>query len=99
MLACVRPSSGSVARMWIGRFMKRRARATIGPGMVETPWLQNGLGEQYDARRKSFRSATPLAETIQPEDVADAAYWLCAGARKTTGEFLLVDGHMETGAA
>ncbi len=63
----------------------------IGPGMVETPWLQNGLGEQYDARCKTYRSATPLAETIQPEDVADAAYWLCAGARKTTGEFLLVD--------
>ncbi len=64
----------------------------IGPGMVETPWLQNGLGvEQYEARRQAFRSATPLAETIQPEDVADAAYWLCAGARKTTGEFMLVD--------
>ena len=64
----------------------------IGPGMVETPWLQNGLGaEQYDARRQAYRSATPLAETIQPEDVADAAYWLCVGARKTTGEFMLVD--------
>lgn len=64
----------------------------IGPGMVETPWLQNGLGaEQYDARRQAYRSATPLAQTIQPEDVADAAYWLCAGARKTTGEFMLVD--------
>ena len=34
MLACVRPSSGSVARMWMGRFMKRRASATIGPGIV-----------------------------------------------------------------
>ena len=64
----------------------------IGPGMVETPWLQNGLGaEQYDARRQAYRSAAPLADTIQPEDVAEAAYWLCAGARKTTGEFMLVD--------
>ena len=34
MFACVRPSSGSVARMWIGFDMKRRASATIGPGMV-----------------------------------------------------------------
>ena len=34
MFACVRPSSGSVARMWIGFVMKRRARATIGPGIV-----------------------------------------------------------------
>lgn len=64
----------------------------IGPGMVETPWLQNGLGsEQFEARQKAYISATPLAATIQPEDVAEAAYWLCAGALKTTGEFMLVD--------
>lgn len=64
----------------------------IGPGMVETPWLQNGLGqEQFEARQKAYMSATPLAATIQPEDVAEAAYWLCAGALKTTGEFMLVD--------
>lgn len=64
----------------------------VGPGMVETPWLQQGLGaERFEAARNAFRAATPLAETIQPEDVAEACYWLCAGARKTTGEFILVD--------
>lgn len=64
----------------------------VGPGMVETPWLQNGLGaDQYEARRQAYIATTPLAATIQPEDVADAAYWLCAGAPKTTGEFILVD--------
>ncbi|OGB23724.1 MAG: oxidoreductase [Burkholderiales bacterium RIFCSPLOWO2_02_FULL_57_36] len=64
----------------------------VGPGMVETPWLQNGLGaEQYEARRQGYIAVTPLAATIQPEDVADACYWLCAGARKTTGEFILID--------
>ena len=25
------------------------------------------------------------------EDVADACFWLCDGARKTTGEFILID--------
>lgn len=64
----------------------------VGPGMVETPWLQNGLGQEtYDARCSLYKEVTPLAETILPEDVADACYWLCAGAAKTTGEFLLVD--------
>lgn len=64
----------------------------IGPGMVETPWLQNGLGqEQFEARQRAYQSVTPLESTIQPEDVAEAAYWLCAGALKTTGEFMLVD--------
>ena len=63
----------------------------VGPGMVETPWLQNGLGDQYEARRQGYIALTPLAATILPEDVADACYWLCAGARKTTGEFILID--------
>jgi 3-oxoacyl-[acyl-carrier protein] reductase len=64
----------------------------VGPGMVETPWLQNGLGpERYAALRDSYIDSTPLAATIAPEDVADACYWLCTGAAKTTGEFLLVD--------
>lgn len=65
----------------------------VGPGMVETPWLQNGMGaEKYESRRAAYQQATPLAATILPEDVADACYWLCTGAAKTTGEYLLVDG-------
>ena len=32
-----------------------------------------------------------LAATIEPDDVADAAWWLGAGAAKTTGEVLPVD--------
>ena len=64
----------------------------VGPGMVETPWLKQGLGEdRYEAGRANYRKVAPLAETIQPEDVADACYWLCTGAAKTTGEFILVD--------
>lgn len=65
----------------------------VGPGMVETPWLQNGMGaERYEATRKAYANAAPLAATVLPEDVADACYWLCAGAAKTTGEFILIDG-------
>jgi 3-oxoacyl-[acyl-carrier protein] reductase len=64
----------------------------VGPGIVETPWLQNGIGqERYDATRKAYTDVTPLAATVLPEDVADACYWLCTGAAKTTGEFILVD--------
>lgn len=64
----------------------------VGPGMVETPWLQNGMGpERFEASRQAYRAVTPLASTVQPEDVADACFWLCNGAAKTTGEFILVD--------
>ena len=64
----------------------------VGPGMVETPWLQQGLGaERYEAGRAAYERITPLNATIQPEDVADACFWLCNGAAKTTGEFILID--------
>ncbi len=64
----------------------------VGPGMVETPWLKNGLGaERYEATRQGYMKSSPLHATIQAEDVADACFWLCDGARKTTGEFMLVD--------
>ena len=64
----------------------------VGPGMVETPWLKNGLGEaRYEATRQGYMKSAPLNATIQAEDVADACFWLCDGARKTTGEFILID--------
>lgn len=64
----------------------------VGPGMVETPWLKNGLGtERYEATRQSYLKASPLNATITAEDVAETCFWLCDGARKTTGEFVLVD--------
>ncbi|MBI5257213.1 MAG: SDR family oxidoreductase [Burkholderiales bacterium] len=64
----------------------------IAPGLVETPWLQQGLGaERYAASVQGYKAVSALADVIQPEDVADAAWWLGAGAAKTTGEILLLD--------
>ncbi len=65
----------------------------IAPGLVESPWLKNGLGEAaYAARVESYKERATLGEVITPEDVAQAAWWLGVGAAKTTGEVLLVDG-------
>ena len=64
----------------------------IAPGFVESPWLMAGLGEaRYETQAALWRDTAALAATIKPEDVADAAWWLGAGAAKTTGEVLLVD--------
>ena len=64
----------------------------IGPGLVETPWLQNGMGaERYAASVAGYKARAALAEIIQPEDVARAAWYLGVDATKTTGEFLAVD--------
>ena len=64
----------------------------IAPGLVETPWLQNGLGaERYAQTVQSYKARAALDAVMSPEDVADAAWWLGAGAAKTTGEVLLLD--------
>jgi 3-oxoacyl-[acyl-carrier protein] reductase len=64
----------------------------IAPGLVETPWLQKGLGpERYAATVQGYRARAALDAVISPEDVADAAWFLGAVAAKTTGEVLLLD--------
>ena len=64
----------------------------IAPGLVETPWMQQGLGdERYAATVAGYRSRAALDAVITPEDVADAAWFLGASAAKTTGEVLLLD--------
>ena len=69
----------------------------IAPGLVETPWLQEGLGaERYAAAVQGYRSIAALDAVISPDDVADAAWWLGAGAAKTTGEVLLLDAGLRT---
>ena len=64
----------------------------IAPGLVASSWLQQGMGEQrYEAQLKTWNDTAALGAPITPEDVADAAWWLGAGAAKTTGEVLLLD--------
>ena len=64
----------------------------IAPGLVETPWLQKGLGaERYAATVQGYRARAALDAVITPEDVAEAAWFLGVKATKTTGEVLLLD--------
>ena len=64
----------------------------IAPGLVETPWLKNGMGaERYEAGVKAYKARSALDAVLSPEDIAAAAWWLGVGATKTTGEVLLLD--------
>jgi len=64
----------------------------IAPGLVDTRWLQNGMGaERYAAGVAAYKARSALAEIVQPEDVARAAWYLGVDALKTTGEVLAVD--------
>lgn len=89
-------SKGALNAMTMGlaRALGPKIRVNaIAPGLVESPWLQNGLGEKaYAAAVESYKQRAALAEVITPDDVAQAAWWLGVGAAKTTGEVLLIDG-------
>ncbi len=88
-------SKGALNAMTVGlaRALGPEVRVNaIAPGLVETPWLKQGLGaERYAQSVQGYKARAALDAVIAPEDVADAAWWLGAAARKTTGEVLLLD--------
>jgi len=64
----------------------------IAPGLVETPWMQDGLGPgRYEATVGAYKARSVLDAVISAEDVAQTAWYLGVHAGKTTGEVLLVD--------
>lgn len=63
---------------------------TVRPGVIDTPMFRRGA---TDAAARPLVAHTPLGRLGSPEDVADAAVWLCTdAARFVTGQTLLVDG-------
>jgi len=68
----------------------------ICPGYVETRWFSDRFGAERTALISKDQAATlPLKHAGQPDDIADAAIFLCGPAsRHITGEMLHVDGGM-----
>ena len=66
----------------------------ICPGYVETRWFSDRFGKDATARISAEQAETvPLKHAGLPEDIADAAIFLCGSAsRHITGEMLQVDG-------
>jgi 3-oxoacyl-[acyl-carrier protein] reductase len=58
----------------------------IAPGFVDT-----GFVDWTPEVLQDLRQPTRLGRTIDPEDVADAALYLAADAKSTTGQTILVD--------
>jgi 3-oxoacyl-[acyl-carrier protein] reductase len=88
-------SKGALNAMTVGlaRALAPEVRVNaIAPGLVETPWLQEGLGaEAYQRGVDWYKGRAALEAVITPEDVAETAWYLGASAAKTTGELMLVD--------
>ena len=96
-------SKGAVNAMTLGlaRALAPQVRVNaVAPGMVDSAWLRNGMGEAaFATRAEAYRERAALGELVMPEDVAQAIWWLSVGASKTTGEVLLVDGGVRLGSA
>jgi 3-oxoacyl-[acyl-carrier protein] reductase len=70
----------------------------VAPGMVDSPWLKNGLGEErFAAMLRNYQSAAALGALVTPQEVAETIYYLGAVASKTTGEVHVVDGGRRVG--
>jgi 3-oxoacyl-[acyl-carrier protein] reductase len=60
----------------------------VAPGFVDSPW-----NREWPADRKAASvERTPLKRACRPEDIAEAIFFLCAGAAMITGQTVIVDG-------
>jgi 3-oxoacyl-[acyl-carrier protein] reductase len=70
----------------------------VAPGMVDSPWLRNGLGpERFAAMLRNYEATSALNALVTPEEVAETVYYVGAAAAKTTGEVHVVDGGRRVG--
>ena len=66
---------------------------SLAPVAGETPLLKSFLGEDTPERRKAFLSTIPIGRFSQPQDLGNAASFLCSEeANMITGVTLEVDG-------
>ena len=65
----------------------------LNPVAGETPLLEKFMGEDTPEKRAAFKATIPLGRLSQPEDIANAALFLCSDeAAFLTGVCLEVDG-------
>ena len=65
----------------------------VNPVAGETPLLKSFMGEDTPEMRAKFISTIPLGRFSTPEDIANAALYLCSDeARMVTGVAMEVDG-------
>ncbi len=80
----------SVAKDFVGQGVRCNA---VCPGTVETPSLQDRMGQQgdYEQTRAAFVARQPIGRLGRPEEIADLVVHL-AGATYTTGQAYVIDG-------
>ncbi|MGV0607517.1 SDR family NAD(P)-dependent oxidoreductase [Mycolicibacterium sp. XJ1904] len=71
---------------------------TIPPGMVVTPMLEKAIAEgRFTASLEHFAKITPVRRAGRPEDIANAAIFLCQDESSyITGQIIPVNGGRRT---
>jgi NAD(P)-dependent dehydrogenase (short-subunit alcohol dehydrogenase family) len=64
----------------------------VCPGVIKTPMIDRFTSKNKEAE-KQFENMEPVGRMGQPEEVAEAAIWLCSDAASfVTGDAMAVDG-------
>ncbi len=72
----------------------------VCPGMIDTRWLRNGLGQEGFAKLyDGTAAATPLKAVSTPAEVAEPVLFFLLSASHITGETLLIDAGTHLGFA
>ena len=64
----------------------------ICPGIIETPMVAGMMAKEEEAMKELMKEV-PIGRLGQPQEIADAVFWLCSpGASYIIGHALVVDG-------
>ncbi|WP_135365664.1 glucose 1-dehydrogenase [Halosimplex halophilum] len=65
----------------------------VCPGVIDTPMVRRSSSEDGSAQIDQAIAATPTGRLGEPEEIGDAAVWLCSDdASFVTGEAMTIDG-------
>lgn len=70
----------------------------VAPGFIDGEWLQQGLGDAFEAIKAGMQQKSPLGRVCTADDVAAAIVGLVTGPDLVTGHVLPVEGGMLIGA-
>ncbi len=66
----------------------------IAPGFIDTRWLRNGLGDNFEEALQERAGKMLLQKVLQPEDVAMAILGVVTGSDLMTGQVIVLDSGM-----
>ncbi|MER8460123.1 SDR family oxidoreductase [Mesorhizobium sp. M1300] len=71
---------------------------TISPGLIQTRWMLNGIGEvEYKKIKEDEEQRTPLRQAGTPEQMSEAALFFLTEASNITGQITVVDAGSHLG--